>query len=95
MNNIFFLKLITILFNSTTVSFNSKFISQHNYNSTNLSKKILKNIKYKTQKITSLYLDSLIDEYLNYCNYTNKEYYKAGFKDALNLILPAIFKDYN
>lgn len=91
MNNTNFSNLISSLFNSTNISFNKQKLSNHNRNSSNFTKNILKNTNSKKQKYISLQLDNLIDEYLDYCNYTNKEYYKAGFIDCLNLILPAIF----
>ena len=87
-----FSKLITILFQTTKLPFNSKRIANHNNYSEKLYQKILKNSNNK--KLIAHQLDSLIDEYLDYCNYTNKEYYKAGFIDCLNLILPAFNNNY-
>lgn len=95
MNNINFSKLISILFNSRKVFFNKKKVSHHNKKSIYFSKNIIKNTPISQQHYISIQLDNLIDEYLNYCNYTNKEYYKAGFKDCLNLMLPALYKNNN
>ena len=94
MNNINFFNLISILFNSTKIFFNKKKISHHNKKVIYFSKNIIQNIPFSKQHYISTQLDNLIDEYLDYCNYTNKEYYKAGFIDCLNLILPALHKKY-
>lgn len=93
MNKTIFSKLISTLFNSTNISLDNQRISNHTLNSIKLSKKILKLVNYKKLNSATIELDNLIDEYLDYCNYTNKEYYKAGFIDCLNLILPALFKN--
>ena len=87
-----FIKLISILFQSTQLPFNTPKILKHNNISQKLYRKILKN--YKNKKLLTHHLNALIDEYLDYCNFTNKEYYKAGFIDCLNLILPALNNNY-
>lgn len=95
MNKKIFSDLISKLFNSTKVFLNNKKTFYHNKKIIYLNKSILKNIPFSKQKYISILLDNLSDEYLDYCNYTNKEYYKAGFIDCLNLILPALFKNFN
>lgn len=95
MNIINFSDLISILFNSSKVSLKRKQISCHNKKVMYFSKNIIQNIPFSKKAYISTQLDNLIDEYLDYCNYTNKEYYKAGFKDCLNLILPALQKNIN
>ena len=81
-----FYKITNILFQNTKVSFNNTKIKKHHNKSAKLIKEILENkdigLAHK--------LDSLVDEDLDYCNYTNTKYYRAGFIDCLNLILPTL-----
>ena len=65
-----------------------------NFNDSNINKNIqnvINSVPKDKQKIVFSKLDLLLDEYLSNTRNIHKEYYKAGFIDALNLIIPAIF----
>lgn len=81
-----FEKIINILFESKEFNFslNNQKVNQN-------IKNIINSVPQNKQKILFSKLDNLLDEYLSYTRKTNKEYYKAGFIDALNLIIPALF----
>jgi len=35
-------------------------------------------------------LSNIYDDFLDFCNYSNEKYYRAGFGDCLNLVIMSL-----
>ena len=52
--------------------------------------KLLKSLPYKNRKYAELMLSNIYDDFLDFCNYYNEKYYRAGFGDCLNLVIMSL-----
>lgn len=52
--------------------------------------KLLKSLPYKNRKYAELMLSNIYDNFLDFCNYYNEKYYRAGFGDCLNLVIMSL-----
>lgn len=52
--------------------------------------KFLKSLPYNNRKYTELMSSNIYDDILDFCNYYNEKYYRAGFGDCLNLVIMSL-----
>ena len=52
--------------------------------------KLLKSLPYKNRKYAELMLSNIYDDFLDFFNYYNEKYYRAGFGDCLNLVIMSL-----
>ena len=55
-----------------------------------LEDKLLKSLPYKNREFAKVILEKIYDDFLDFCNYYNDKYYRAGFGDCLNLVIMSL-----
>ncbi len=55
-----------------------------------LEDKLLKSLPYKNREFAKKILEQIYDDFLDFCNYYNDKYYRAGFGDCLNLVIMSL-----
>ena len=53
-------------------------------------RKLLKSLPLRNRKYAKKMLQNIYDDFVDFGNYYNEEYYKAGFGDCLNLIIMSL-----
>ena len=52
--------------------------------------KLLKNLPSEYRKNAEILLEKMYDDFLDFSNYYNEKYYRAGFGDCLNLVIASL-----
>ena len=79
-----------IIFRDEELSSLTKEDRKHPVNFDEYAQKILNSLPLKNRKYVEKLLEELYDDFIDFDNYYNEKYYKAGFGDCLNLVIMSL-----
>ena len=63
---------------------------KHLLNFEEYEEKLIKSLPYRNREYAKIILTKIYDDFLDFCNYYNDKYYRAGFGDCLNLVIMSL-----
>lgn len=79
-----------IIFRDEELSILTKKDKKHPLRSDEFEEKLVRSLPYKNREYVRIVLAKIYDDFIDFCNYYNEKYYRAGFGDCFNLVIMSL-----
>lgn len=79
-----------IVFRDEELSILTNEDKKHLLNFEEYEEKLIKSLPYRNSLYAKIVLTKIYDDFLDFCNYYNEKYCRAGFGDCLNLVIMSL-----